>query len=312
MAQTDTYNNLVSLIEARMGSSFGTTETTRLKHLINSRIHMIARESDLWENILIIGEERAVNTDTNTIPYTGAVFDATEDLTDINPYTASVDTFLRIHKVNPWKSQSATEYGFQGAVGGARLQGYSSVFGLSKTVDSATATAGTVTIELGASVYVDYYVDGEIQLEGFDTSPADINGTHTVTAVNSASYIAGRTQVSFVVTGASGSWSMAGDETAKTPVAYCTYKKRISGTTYGTDTGETSTIPIEWFEPTAYGVMADMLAADNQFEQSLLWEGRYEKALQLELERLDAQMAAQTIGQQIYTNLSEQGRATSF
>ena len=308
MAQTDAYSNLVSLIEARMGASFGATELTRLKHLINSRAYMIYRESDLWENMLVVGEERAVNDSVAgepTCPYTGPVVDGGYG----SPYDASVDSFIRIHKLNPWNDRSVNEWEFIGDANGARLVGYSATYGLSTAPSGVLTAAGDLEVTINSRV--DAWVGGTFKLSGFDSDVIDINGIHTITGLSG--YSAGNTVLVAAITDTtSNTWTIDDAEAVLFPGAFCTYKKRLNGTTYGDGAGESTAVPQEWFEPISYGVQADMLAADERFEASLAMESRYKYALQLELERLDALKAAQTVGQQIYTTTSEQGRAVSF
>lgn len=309
MAQTRPYSELLTDIQSKMGvhNGFSTNELTSIKSEVNSRIHELYLESDFWENILVIGEERAVNTDTNVVPYTGAIVDDGV----ATPYAGSVDTFLRIHKKKPWDDKDALEYEFAGVGEGARIVGYTDRFGLSKTVDTTTASAGTVTVSMSGDL-VDYYVGGKVQLTNFATTPADINGIQTITAVGSASYVAGNTRIQFTLDGASGTWTLTGDETAEAPVAYCTYKKRISGTTYGDGSGETSDIPFEWFRAIACGVAATLYGGDGNGQMSAFYEAKFQREVDLQIERLDAMHAAQTVGSVFHTHLSEQGRAINF
>ena len=308
MAQTDTYANLILLIGARMGASFGDVELARIKALINSRARLAVRESDYWDNFLVIGEERAVDGSTNVVPYTGAVYDVSSAS---DPYAGPVDRFLRIHKVKPWDTRSSQEYEFAGVGAGARLISYADSYGLSAAISAATATSGTVVVRT-ASTMVDYYVGGGIQVEGCDTDVVDINGTHTVTAVSTAAYTAGYTEVTYSITDTTNNtFSISGDETMKTPSVFCTYKKRLA-TAYGDGVGESTSVPIEWFEYIAHGVFADMLRSDHQYEAAAMEDRSAVFALELELERLDAQHAIQTVGQSIFTHLSEQGRAVNY
>jgi hypothetical protein len=311
MAQTRTYDDLISAIKAKFGapSGFQTLELTSIKHLVNSRIQDLYLESDYWENILVIGEERVVDDTINTIPYTGAFFDATDGISDGNPYSGgAVDTFMRVHKEKPWSSKDAAEYEFAGNATGARLVGYSAAYGFSQTPATAVAFAGTITLYVAAAV--DAYVGGTVEVEGFATGTVDINGTHTITATT---LVAGTTTIDYTITDTtSHTFSLTGDETFKMPTAWVTYKKRIVDTTYGDGAGETSAIPLEWFECVACGVVADLHSGDGEEAKANKWEQKYQYALDLRIERLDALHGPQTVGQSIFTHLSEQGRSISY
>lgn len=310
MSQSGTYASLVSRIEALYpGADDNSALEGRVKQLINSRAWWCYRETDYWPNQLVIGEERAVNGSTNTVPYTGAAYDATESGTLVNPYDAPVDSFLRIHRENPWNQKSVTEYEFACDSNGARIIGYRASYGLSTAVSAANTAGGAVTIDLSGAL--DVYVGSTVKLEGLDegTGIPDLNGTHTVTAVQSGAYPFSETIFQFAISDVTNySFSISGDETCKAPVAFCTYKQRLDGTTYGTDSGETSDVPREWFEAIAHGVLADMLRADDKFEAAQLEETTARMKLQQELERIDRMHVAQSVGKRIQTHGSEQAR----
>ena len=307
MAQTDTWTDLVGLIQALMGASFGSTELTRIQHLVNRRAHSAYRESDLWENFLVIGEERAVDTSTDTVPYTGAVVDAGAT----NPYSGPVDSFMRIHQKVPWRNDSTVEYEFTGSSVGARLTCYDPSYGLSAVISAARNASGTVFVRT-QSTLVDYYVGGQISVANCDVDVVDINGAHTVTSV--AQYGSGYVEVQYVIADTTtATLAIAGDETMKTPVAFCTYKKRLANT-YGDGivSGTTAVIPGEFFEYIATGVHADMLRADQQFGAAQAADGQAQMALQLELEKLDRQHTAQMVGNRIATHGTEQERQSAY
>jgi hypothetical protein len=306
MAQTMTYATLFARIEGLKGETFGTVEAARVKGLINNRAWAAYRETDYWENMLVIGEERAVNDLTRVIPYTGAVYDTTLGVTDGNPYTATVDTFLRAHEKAPWNSDSVKEYELAGGPDGARIINYTAKYGLETDLVGMTANAGAVTVTV--SGHVDAYVGGTVQIDGVSTATVDINGIQTVTSV---SYAAANAVIGFTITDTDYySAFLNGTENIKVPVAFCTYKKRLTDT-YGDDTGETTTVPAEWAQYIIHGVMADMLRNDQQFEAAALEENFAEKKLQIELERLERMHTTQIIGNRIRTHGSTQGRFTT-
>lgn len=313
MAQTRTYASLLSNIESLCGASFLATEQSRVKDFVNQRAETAWLSSDLWENMIVVGEERAVDNSGNTpiVPYTGNVYDTTEGVTDQNPYTATVDHFMRIHKKNPWNEISVTEYEIQGDSTGARLLGYDAAYGLSTSVDSAALSGGTFDIDTASGGLVDFYVGGTVKVSGFDTNNGvDPNGTYTITGVSG--YTSGITIVSFALSG-SGSWAtLNGNETVETPSVFCTYKKRLSDTTYGDGSGETTAIPNEWFNYLVHGASCDILRNDKQYAAANSEERYAREKLSMQLERLDRMHTSQTIGKRILTHGTEQARTSSY
>ena len=104
--ETRTYADLFELVESLCGVSFAAIEEARIKALINRRATKAYRASNHWPRFLTIGEERTVTS--NVIPFT-------EDNLD------SIDTFLRIHRTEPFVSSQAQEYAFMVTYDGARI-----------------------------------------------------------------------------------------------------------------------------------------------------------------------------------------------
>jgi len=104
--ETRTYADLYELIEALCGVSFATLERNRIKALVNRRATRAYRASNYWTRYLVIGEERTVTS--NLIPYDETALD-------------SIDTFLRIHRTEPFVSASAQEFDFMVTASGATL-----------------------------------------------------------------------------------------------------------------------------------------------------------------------------------------------
>lgn len=312
MAQTDTYTNLVALIEALCGASFGTTESSRVRALVNRRAWAAYRESDYWENMLVVGEERAVNNSTTghpILPYTGAVYDAKSGTA--NPYDGTIDTAMRVHSTRPWDQLSANEYEFQAVGDGIRLAGYQAAYGLAVTptaAENATLSLGTITI----GSLVDAWVGGTMRFESFADLGDDVNVWNKDHTIASVSYGASSTTITFAETFTVGSTYLAGIGTVKFPSVFVTYKKRLNGTTYGSQSGQTTAIPQEWFEYIAHGVYADMLRADQLFEAAQVEEAAAQMALQRELERLDRMHTSQLVARRLATHGTEQGRQSSY
>ena len=302
-AQTRPYSSLLGRVEALMGGDFGDTEKERLEELANLVAEEAYAETDLWENFLVIGEERGVNDLTATVPYTGAVVDAGHT----NPYEGEVDTFFRTHRQKPWIRDSVQEYKFQLNGTGAKLVAHTSTYGLSTTPTSAFTLSGLVTVIMTS--LVDFYVGSTAQLDGFETGTGipDINGTQTLTSVV---YSATTTTIQFNITDtASYTLSLSGDEAVKAPVAFCSYKKRLSDT-YGEN--NTTSVPREWFNYMVYAAYSRMLGADGQHDSALIEDQRAMKFLNQQLERLGNSDTAETIFNRISTHGTEQGRQTTY
>jgi hypothetical protein len=301
-----TYARLVSQIEALMGATLLTTELGRVKFLINSRIHDIYRESDFWENHLVT-EQMSVDSN-NVIPFQGAVAAATAGVNNAN--TGDVDTFLRVHKDDPYGgTKGETEYEFFAKNDGAQLVGYVETLGQEAEFETgltSRVSGGTLQITV-ADNQMDLYVGANIVLSGFSTGTIDANLTFQISTV---SYSGGSTSITVTSTGLSDhTFSLTGDEVIKIPTAFVTYKKVLTGTIYGDGTDETSDVPVEFFDYAALGTYADMMAADGFHEKALSWEGMAGKAKIRELGRIDKLRAFQTVGQRIRTHSSSQPRS---
>jgi len=88
---------------------------------------------------------------------------------------------------------------------------------------------------------------------------------------------------------------------------FVTYKASLDDI-YGDGAGETSVVPLEWFEYLAYGAYADFLRSEGQQEKAALADQEAEILLQDELIRLDENHTSGLVSQRILTNLSMQLR----
>jgi len=104
--QTRTYADLYELIQSMFGSDFATVEAARLRALINSRATLAYRATDYWPRFLKVGEERAVAS--------GVIAFEESELSDI-------DTFLRIHRTQPYYNSSAQTFDFYVTGDGATI-----------------------------------------------------------------------------------------------------------------------------------------------------------------------------------------------
>jgi hypothetical protein len=147
--ETRTYTDLWQLIEGLCGVSFATIEQARIKALLNRRATRAYRASNYWPRHLVIGEERAVSSDV--IPFSE---------TDLD----TIDTFLRIHKTEPYVSASAQDYTFMVTASGARLiagdLAPSSAFVTYKSIHDATYGTGTTDTSDVPKEWFDYIAHG--------------------------------------------------------------------------------------------------------------------------------------------------------
>ena len=306
MAQTRTYSDLITLIQALFGANFISTELTRVKALINSRAWNAYRRSQLWESFLVIGEEQTVDDSVAgnlRIPYQGAL--SAESTITATANEGDADTFLRIHGENrPWTESTPVEFQFQADNTGARLVNYAAIYGQGVTVSNAVATSGTLFVTVPQTI--DIYVGGTVALSSME-EPSSIDDTiNTTHTIDNITYSGSNQQVEIDIDDNSiYSWSLTGSELLQVPTAYATYKKRLSGTTYGDGDGETSAIPQEWFEYIAHSVAADMYRADGDHMAAQLEQDNADEKLKHELARLDAMHTSQTILNRVRTHGTE-------
>lgn len=89
--------------------------------------------------------------------------------------------------------------------------------------------------------------------------------------------------------------------------AFVTYKKQFSET-FGDGSGESTSIPAEWFQYMAHGTYADYLRAEGQQEKAALADQEADALLQEEMIRIDEQHTIQMVANRIFTNANMQMR----
>tara|TARA_R110002020_G_scaffold121889_1_gene276939 strand:+ start:14 stop:946 length:933 start_codon:yes stop_codon:yes gene_type:complete len=310
MSQTETYANVLSLVESYHGANLIDIEKTRVRHLVNARARSAYRESDLWDQFLVTGEERVVNDSDPTrlyVPFVGTT-SATAGVTSI--MAGDIDTCLRAHAANPFAVNSVREYEVFMGKDGVELPGYKVTYGASQV--PVTWGSGLGIALLTTPLKTDAIVGGTVKVEGVVTASSSandiVNDTFTITAISnedssSDPYLGGVIHA-FSITTSSSDISAA---KLSFPVVYLTYKRRLTEV-YGDQDGDTTTLPMEWKDYICLGVYADMLASDGFHEKSLAWEGRANKALQRELERIDRNRAHQFVNHRVRTHASNQAR----
>lgn len=105
--QTKNYTtDLLPLVKALCGVEFSGIELPRIRAMVNRRAKRAYRASNYWTRYLKIAEERTVTN--NVIPYAQSGLD-------------SIDTFLRVHRQNPYQTAAVQEYDIMVTASGAQL-----------------------------------------------------------------------------------------------------------------------------------------------------------------------------------------------
>ena len=106
MQTKDYTTDLLPLVKALCGVEFASIELPRIKAMVNRRAKRAYRATNYWTSYLVIGEQRPVVT--GEVGFTSS---------GLNP----IDTFLRIHKQNPYQTASVQEFDFMVTATGAKL-----------------------------------------------------------------------------------------------------------------------------------------------------------------------------------------------
>jgi len=120
-----------------------------------------------------------------------------------------------------------------------------------------------------------------------------------------APYISSSVQEYDIMVTASGATLVSGD--LNPTEAFVTYKAQLTDT-YGDGSGESTTIPAEWYQYIAHGTYADYLRAEGQQEKSVIADQEAELLLQDEMIRLDENHTSGLVSNRIFTNANMQMR----
>jgi len=105
--QTKNYTtDLLPLIKSLCGVEFAAIELPRIKAMINSRAKRAYRASNFWPRFLVVGQSRTVTN--GYVPWTESGLD-------------SVDTFIMIHRTEPYVLESAQDFDFYVNFNGAKI-----------------------------------------------------------------------------------------------------------------------------------------------------------------------------------------------
>jgi ribosomal protein L25 (general stress protein Ctc) len=105
--QTKNYTtDLLPLIKSLCGVEFAAIELPRIKAMINSRAKRAYRASNFWPRFLVVGQSRTVTN--GYVPWTESGLD-------------SIDTFILIHRTEPYVLESAQDFDFYVDFNGAKI-----------------------------------------------------------------------------------------------------------------------------------------------------------------------------------------------
>lgn len=144
-------------------------------------------------------------------------------------------------------------------------------------------------------------VNGVIPYVDFDHDPIDT----FIKIHKTLPYYSSSAQEYDYMVGPSGATLIAGSSNPTS--AFVTYKIQNSSQ-YGTSSGETSEIPLEWFQYLGHAVYSDYLRSEGQQEKSQLADVEAQMILEEELMRIDNQRTPNMIGTRISTNSNFQMR----
>ena len=319
--QTTNYTDIVSGVEALMGDSLTTTETSRLKHLINHRARAAYRAYDEWPEFLIIKEERRVNA-TFGSDENAAIADSTYALhpsvqavrIDRNNNEISgenkVDTWIRMYKTEPYVNKSVTQYDFYDEDGDAYPVGYTDAYSENDTISltSADDSGGSGNLSLVTSGSHNLRRNDSFALSGLTnaTGTYNANGENwMVVSVTAGSNIVVAQRDGYS-SGEANTYTLSSAK-LKYPTVWVDYKTRLTAT-YGTGSGETSTVPRRWADYLIRGAYADLLRADGQSEKSAAEEMVARDILKDEIFFLERRQKVKAIGARIRTHTSSGSR----
>jgi hypothetical protein len=105
--QTKSYTtDLLPLIKSLCGAEFAAIELPRIRAMVNSRAKRAYRASDFWPRYLVVGQQR--NVVNGYVPWTQ---------NGLEP----IDTYVRIHRTQPFVDSSAQDFDFWVDGTGAKL-----------------------------------------------------------------------------------------------------------------------------------------------------------------------------------------------
>jgi hypothetical protein len=310
---TRPYTDLLGLVEALCGATLAEQERVRIRYFVNRRAQRAYAATELWPRFLVVGEERVVS-EGGVLPYE-------------QPALADIGTVLRIHATRPFLADPAREYGeFYASTAGIQITGYDAVESTGRqsyTIDGSSNDDPLIPDVSGDYTY------SETDISGFDIYRTPSNPNLAIVGLPSSG-IPGDEIDRWVVADelTSQSWisevGVNSPELAQTwtivtsgsgsPVvtknsfysAYITYKAALTAT-YGSNAGDTTGFPEEWFEYAAHGAYADFLRNEGKQDKALVAEAEATEILQEQLEKVSRQGGAR-VATRVMNHANHQSR----
>lgn len=287
-----TYADLLDRIEALAGKdSFTANEQTRILSLVNARLYSAYRRCDYWPRYFYVSEARFCDADTVAYTQASAVLVADAGTTDVNGYYqpvstlnsktlyylgGDVDSIALFWTGTEWRIASDTSSTIQYYDDNGGVSPWSGTWQASS---GGTAPAPAVTEDTRANIDTFFRLfTGPM----YGTSPSgyeldfyvDDDGAHTTSTTTSYDQL------------------------------YVTYKAPWDGP-YAADS---ASIPLEFFEYAAHGVLSDWLRSAGQWDQARAEGAEAESMLNFELMRKQVQYNAQMYAPRYQTYISKQSR----
>jgi hypothetical protein len=309
---TRPYTDLLGLVEALCGATLAEQERVRIRYFVNRRAQRAYAATELWPRFLVVGEERIVS-EGGLLPYE-------------QPTLADIGTVLRIHATRPFLADPAREYGeFYASTAGIQITGYDAASRSTGPDYQVTGSSNTYFQEGqyykfpndDPSVDITRFVSNEDLTETFPAGVIgfnDSNGLWSITMVsdlaNIFTWIAGEVVATpDLVTTWTPAGSYFGDfAVTEFPIysAFITYKAALTAT-YGSNAGDTTEFPEEWFEYAAHGAYSDFLRNEGQQEKALVAEAEATEILQEQLEKVSRQGGAR-VATRVMNHANHQSR----
>jgi hypothetical protein len=328
--QTRLYSDLYALIQALCGIAFSTSESIRIKSLINRRAERAYKASNYWTRFIKVGEERYCTPDPVAVTTTAGkgYFIATVGNTDyslIGAKTSAVftantaTTTLTVTSVTSGVIALGDAVFFTGVTGNAVITAFGTGKGGVGTY-TISASQSTATARACKSFTPDsYFLSTGIGSGTGTVRSADLTVPYSATGFDSIdSFLriyaqkpykfATANEMSYYVTSLGAELSSINESLL---TVFVTYKKQLTDD-FGDGTGEVQNIPYEWFNYLAHGVYADFLRAEGQQEKCQMADAEANEILTDELMKLDEQHTQTIISNRISTNSSMQYRSMGY
>jgi hypothetical protein len=316
---TRPYPDLLGLVEALCGATLAEQERVRIRYFVNRRAQRAYAATELWPRFLVVGEERVVS-EGGLLPYE-------------QPALADIGTVLRIHATRPFLADPAREYGeFYAATAGIQITGYQPAQVVRVTPDMLVT--GTLAPDATGRFEFGTTVTGPM---GGTASEYRLSSNPTLTITPVIAWVDGVDYVTWFIgddqtytdcwqanagvavplsespTPDGLTYSPVGTNTGYPTVtveslysAFITYKAALTAT-YGSNAGDTTGFPEEWFEYAAHGAYADFLRNEGQQDKALVAEAEATEILQEQLEKVSRQGGAR-VATRVMNHANHQSR----